>query len=215
MRKVMALAAVVALGGCAGVGAGGFAHKGGAILDAEPLPMLSGFEDYDYDDGEEGEPFMKFGARGGLVLYGGASGVDATGAEKKNPKPRLTVGGYGRMLESEAGRVEVSVDIIPDIANLDRSNLDFAFGADYVGFINDLLYWKAGGLGILEMQGTKVFFIMAIEGGVGMWFPVGGEEEEESSTAVVVNFMLQLPVGVAGGVSTSKAYFAITGGYEF
>ncbi len=210
MRKLMALAAVAALAGCAGVGTGGFAHKGGAILDAEPIPVLSGYEDYgdygDYGD-EEGEPFIKFGARGGLMLYGGGG-----------PKPRLTVGGYGRMLESEAGRVEVSVDIIPDIANLDRNNLSIAFGADYVGFISDLIYWKAGGLGIWDMKGDRNYFITAIEGGVGLWFPVGGGEEEyeeEATTAVVVNFMLQLPVGVAGGVKTAGAYFAITGGYEF
>lgn len=201
MRKMIVLAAVAALAGCAGVGSGGFAHKGRVVLDAQPVPALSG-EEYGYDD-EEGEPFMKFGARGGLVLLGG--GVS----------PRITVGGYGRMFESEAGRVEVSIELTPDLANIDRNNMYFGFGADYVGFISDLLYWKAGGVGILEMQGDKNFFIMAIEGGVGLWFPIGGEDEEESTTAAVVNFMLQIPVSVAGGTINSPVMFAITGGYEF
>ena len=201
MRKLMLLAAVATFAGCVGVGTGGFAHKGGATLDAEPRPMLSG-EDYGYDD-EEGEAFIKFGARGGLVLLGGGL------------KPRITVGGYGRMFEGEAGRVEVSVEITPDIENLDRNNMYVGFGGDYVGFISDLLYWKAGAVGILEMQGEKNFFIFAIEGGVGLWFPVGGEDEEESSTAAVVNFMLQIPVSVVGGDINSAAMFAITGGYEF
>jgi hypothetical protein len=84
--------------------------------------------------------------------------------------------------------------------------------ADYVGFISDLLYWKAGGGGIIETQGSKNFFILTIEGGMGMWFPVG---EEDTGTAAVANIMLQLPIAVQGGDANAKAALAITGGYEF
>ncbi len=201
MRKLMVFAAVAALGGCAGVGTDGFAYKGNAILDAQPLPVLSGYEDYDdYGDEEEGEPFIKFGARGGVVIFGSA--VPA----------RLAIGAYGRMFETDAGRVEVSIEMWPDIPNLARSNLSLAFAADYVGFISDMLYWKAGINPILDLQGDKKYFIFGIEGGVGLWIPVG---EEEATTAVTVNMMLQLPLSVVGGTKTSGAYFSITGGYEF
>jgi hypothetical protein len=152
---------------------------------------------------DEDEPFISFGARGGVVMYLGA---------KKAVTPRLTFGGYGRMLESETGRLEAAIELTPDLQNMDRQNLYLMLAADYVGFISDLLYWKAGGGGIIETQGSKNFFILTIEGGMGMWFPVG---EEDSGAAAVANVMLQLPIAVQGGEENAKAALAITGGYEF
>ena len=183
------------VGGCVGVGSGDFAYDGGSALTAEPRPVVSGFDD--------DEPFISFGARGGVVMYLAAD---------EAVTPRLTVGAYGRMLEDETKRVEAAIELTPDLENMDRTNLYLMFAADYVGFISDLLYWKAGGSGIIETQGTKNFFILVIEGGMGMWFPVG---EEDAGTAAVVNLMLQLPISVTGGTANAKAALAITGGYEF
>lgn len=206
MRKLTAISAMAALAGCVGVGPGDMAGhiRGGIlseadqILTAEPRPVLSGRED-------DEEPFIAFGARGGVVLYMGGDEV----------APRLTVGAYGRMLETEEGRLEVAIEITPDVENIDRQNLYIPFSADYVGFISDLLYWKAGGYYVFEMQGDKMFGVIGLEGGVGLWFSVGGEEAEELGTAAVVNFMLHLNVAAMGGDVNAPMMFSITGGYEF
>ena len=206
MRKLTAIAAMAALAGCVGVGPGDMAaHVRGdirsgiePILIAEPRPVLSGRED-------DEEPFIMFGARGGVVLYAGGDEV----------APRLTVGAYGRMLETEEGRLEVAIEITPDVENIERQNLYVPFSADYVGFISDLLYWKAGGYYVLEMQGEKTFGVIGLEGGMGLWFPVGGEEAEEVGTAAVVNFMLHLNVAAMGGDVNAPMMLSITGGYEF
>ena len=196
MRKLATLAAVALLGGCVGVGSGDFAYDGGSALTAEPRPVVSGFDD--------DEPFISFGARGGVVMYLAAD---------EAVTPRLTVGAYGRMLESDTGRLEAAIELTPDLQNMDRQNLYLMLAADYVGFVSDMLYWKAGGGGIIETQGSKNFFILTIEGGMGMWFPVG--EDEDAGTAAVANLMLQLPISVTGGTANAKMALAITGGYEF
>ncbi|GAH69197.1 unnamed protein product, partial [marine sediment metagenome] len=163
MRKLTAISAMAALAGCVGVGPWDFAYESDPILTAEPRPVLSGRED---DDDEE--VFIKFGARGGVVLYAGGDEV----------KPRPTFGAYGRMFETEEGRLEVAIDFALDLSpeTAGRINICVPFSADYVGFLSDLLYWKAGGYYVFEMQDDKTFGVIGLEGGMGLWIPVGGEE---------------------------------------
>ena len=195
MQKLIALAAVAVLGGCAGVGTADFAHEGHTILTAEPRAAVSAALD-------EEQPLISWGARGGVVLYSAG-----------DVKPRVTVGGYGRLLEDEAKRVEVAIEFTPDIEHIDRNNLYVLFAADYVGFVGEGgFYWKAGGNGIYEMQDEKQFFVIGLEGGAGFWFPVG---EEEAGTALAVSVVLQIPLAVVGGEVNSGALIAITCGYEF
>ena len=202
MRKLTALAAVALLGGCAGLGTADFApvcpYRAEAILTAEPRPAIAGAM-------EDEEPFVKWAGRLGVVM-------SSTSADDMDP--RVTLGAYARFLESDTGRLEAGVDVVPDFGTAPRMNLYVSFAADYVGFIGEGgLYWKAGGGGILEIQDEKMFFLMLMEGGVGFWIPF---QREDVTQAFVVNVMLQRPmIATADSENNAELLLAITAGYEF
>jgi hypothetical protein len=194
MRKLTVLAAGAVVAGCVGVGPGDFAYDAEAPFTIEPRPTVSGQPYDDYDE----ESAVAWGARGGVILFVGAqTAID----------PRVTVGGYARLLEDEAKRIEIGAEFTPDIANISRGNLYVSFSGDYVGFLSDLLFWKVGGGGIFEMRGDVNQFFGLFEGGAGLWIEVG-----EEGAAAVVNLLLQVPLGSDLNVN---AMMAITGGYEF
>jgi MYXO-CTERM domain-containing protein len=169
-------------------------------------PSVASLSLYDYGsyEGEyagpsgkkEGGIEAKWAARAGMVLY--------LGTEVDVP-PRLTMGAFARMLETDSTRVEVGIDLTPELGGDSRTNVYGTLSGDFVGFIDDTFYWKAGGGVILEQQDSTNYFLGILEGGAGMWFGVGEEN------AAVVNVIFQIPLGDAN----PAMMLAITGAYEF